>query len=473
MASSYPSVKLVTEPNDSTSTVLLDLYDTAPSGGAAPRAVLVEEFSLGAPSLEGEPDAIDPLYGLREITVPIEVSGTKGQTLALLSSLSRILLTGYTGAFAPGLWLRFQVASTTTPAWFRLLRPQPSDLGWDYVYTQAGAPVTDRYRVNVTLPAEPFAFGPLETLSGFTLNYDPTAGSNPMSVPLGAAGTIKGDAPAPARIESNPVSTSGVTTSTSLFVLHSTPSAIGTVNCAVGTGDGLTAGTDMGAGAAVANMVGGSNRTISFATNAAMVSRLTGSTPSLTPGKYKVVGRVTPAAGSTFALQLTINSVVGLTARAAGTGGVTYQERWVDLGDFSVPTVVPRNKFTGGSNTYSLDLAAQRLSGAGTLGIDHLLFIPLYQKPTIDARAVVKSIGFTTQVAILDGDTEEAWLTTGGNLAAGSNEFSGSCPRVVPGAVNVLWIVPQLSSTEAGNLLTNTASVTVRYYPRYLTVPES
>lgn len=477
MASAYPSFKLVTEPNDSTSTVLLDFNDGAPSGGAAPRRVLTEGFSLGTPELEGDPDAIDPLWGDRTITVPVEVKGTKAQALAFFGLLSRTLLTGYTSGFIPGLWFRVQVEATgpaAFPVWYRLFRPQSGDLSWEQVYRD-GEALPDRWQVTAELPAEAFGFGALETLSAQAVSNDPTSGTNRLRITLPA---LKGDAPTPVRVQNVTTGGSG-SGARGLLVAHSSTATPTPVEVPIGGSDGLTAYTDTAASSSEAAAISGTVRVVNFATSTALVRRLAGAVPTMTPGRYKVLlmartnNTTFPGATQTYTFRFRLggSSLIDGPTVALTTSGLGAT--WVDLGDLSFPRVYPSGVADRGP---ALAGAFELFVGMGTgtpLSLDHLLFVPLDVAAGSDWRSLQAPIsGPTTATAVVDGDMQDAWryTTATGVLAEGYQPATiGVFPRFTPGRTNTLWVVNNTNDT--GYLKTNGSNVTVSYYPRYLNLP--
>lgn len=471
MASEYPSLKFVTAP-DNAATVLLDLFDDNPSGGAAPRSVLTEGFSLGVPELEGDPDAIDPLYGPREVTVPVEVRGSKAQALALLSSLSRILLTGYSGGFIPGLWLRVQVTASTQPVWFRLLRPEPADLSWDNVYTDAGIPIPDRWQVTMTLPAEAFGYGAVETLSVQTVNNDPTSGTNPMRIVLP---TLKGDAPAPLRVQMVASVSTGATDTGLVLASHaSTSTTPAPLNVAIGSSDGLTAGSGVGAGMAGGGSIGGSHRIVDTTVSPTMTARLTGSTPTARPGRYRAYLRTLATATHLSYAQLSVNGVIGATVPVSLL--VPTQWQWIDLGLFTMPLSVPAKVADQGPNQAS-SFVLKMANGAGnstSVTLDHLLFVPVSLSDTVESRVLMlgQTTNATTDTVAVDGDTDEAWnYVTATGAPKSQAGWRGTSPVAVPGCTNSLFLMRVVGSQ--GDTIGLTTATAVSYYPRYLNAPEA
>lgn len=128
---SFPLVKFVDSPKPTAAV----RFDFNVESSDAPRRVGGEGFTLGVPTLEGDPDAVEVSYGWRELLVPHRVNGSKQSALAVLSTLSRELL-------RPTNWLLVQLDALTAPVWFKTYRTAPAALSLDRVYvnTETGEP---------------------------------------------------------------------------------------------------------------------------------------------------------------------------------------------------------------------------------------------------------------------------------------------------------------------------------------------
>lgn len=465
----YPNLRLVTGPSED-ATVLFDLCD---EDAAAPRWVLADGFSLGAPELEGDPDAVDPLYGPRTIEATLEVQGTKSEALGLLSNLARVLVTGYTGSFVPGLWLRVEVEPELAPIWFRLLRPDLAALSWENIYTREGAPA-DRWAVDLDLPAEAFGYGTQETIATEIVGNDPTAASDGCRFDLPA---IKGDSPAPLRVEM--VAQQNIFSLGRQGMLISHAATVACNPSAVSSSSG-TALTDTST-TSESTSIGGNHLTISFATNLNMVTRLS-VLPGVFPGKYKVLARVRwTSSAAQHKVRVTLDGMAGEVVSLTDPAGSSSGWVWADLGDFNLPKRTPSSPSDLGANSSSVSFEfAASAAVAAPLDVDHFILVPLRLKDTVSYRVLsAYTTEDTGRTQVVNGDTEDTWshVTSTGNIfgQAPYQLAFGVFPQVVPGVTNRLWLINSLMVSDTGgiggNVKTNTTAVTCRYYPRYLNPP--
>lgn len=471
---SYPQVRLVDTPSSS-ATVLFDFNDDTT---AAKRFVLDDGFSLGVPELVGDVDAVDPLYGPRTVSFTLRITGTKANALAAQSALARRLLAGRG-------WLQVRLHSTSDLLFFRTYRAQPGDLSFERVMSTATTSVDD-WDLEVNLPCEPMAYGERVTHSVATVTNNPLSGANPARLTLPA---ILGDAPAPLRLSITPSTTAS--SPRVMAAIHSGLTSKTPYSLPVGSGDGMTVGADTGADVASSSYIGGSYRPISFATNAALVTRLTFSGVTPGAGRWKILARVaavTPFAGNMRAT-VSGNMVgskqlnMGPTVDVPLGGGSTYAT-WVDLGDFSVPLGAPPNVLDLPSTSlgsHTLEIAASRTSASGTLNIDQIIYVPVAVHGSLKSNVVLSSLpsySWDTFTALtVDGDAEAVWMADPSTGALTSvlpypPSVEGVFPAAVPGAVNVLALLLSVDTT-GGDSITRTTSVVVSYHPRWLWIGDS
>jgi hypothetical protein len=148
-------------------------------------------FSLGVPTLEGDPDAYGVQYGLRQLEFNVIISGAYSDASRLWSQLAKELVTRRTN------WLLFQFSAFSQPVWFKTYRTAPDALDFEQVDDTDDAS-SNLWGLGVQLAAEPFAYGERVTLPTLTVTNDPAAATNPCMAVLPE---ILGDAPAPARFE--------------------------------------------------------------------------------------------------------------------------------------------------------------------------------------------------------------------------------------------------------------------------------
>lgn len=301
--------------------------------------------------------------------------------------------------------------------------------------------------------------------------------------------TILGDAPSPLRLQVDPSFTNAGDGYRFMFSLHAAATEPLPVVWQVGGTDGFTAGTDTAASSADATMSGGTRRVVSFATDASMVTRISGQVPNALPlGTYKILVRVARSdTNSTFAVRL--GQFVGLIyfygdtvtmdrATSTGAGHAT----WLDLGEFTHPRghVTP-DGVTGAGFAPTISLQAQRISGSGSLYLDAFLAVPIEVPDTVESRTLFSEfptigIGNSTGYGVFDGDSElvYGYNSIGFAESGFTAELNGSFPRAVPGASNVLHFLQQVNAAkpffgnDTADSIAFTTSIIASYYPRWL-----
>ena len=469
MISTYPKVQAVTGPDPSAETV----FDFNRIDDLISCTVAHADWSIGVPQLEGDVDAIHPMYTERVLSYTLQVEGSEGQALNAQALLARWLLAG------PG-WIRFQLSPLTEPVTFATYRARPGDLSFAHVVVDQRAPGRrSLWEIGVEVPAEPFAYGAKVTLDPIVLSNDPAAATNPCRVVIPE---VRGDAPAPFRFDVSAAACGGG--SRWMMALHAGTTQRTPVLVDIGTGDGLTAGTDTDAGTAGAQYVGGSARVVDFGTVSTMETRLTGlSQPPVTTGRWRVLLRVNRLGGMgdhvfRFLQTAATTLVTGATVASARGDTSTAHAYWVDLGEFTFPAFGPPPGEPGtfaGSGGWELQVGVP--SGThGYIGLDALLFVPVEVEDTIAAQALFTNLvdGLPYQ-GVWDGDLERFWAYAGGlQMAASRPEIAGRFPELVPGVSNVLTILRQVNGPtppqggDASDAITAAGTLTLSYYPRHL-----
>lgn len=472
---SYPLVQLVSAPS-TTATIRLDLNPGKPT-----MWVRHEGFSLGAPTLLGDPDAVNVQYGNRTLQIPVSVQGTKAVAMAKQSAIARELLRSNG-------WIRYQQDATRESVWFRILRPEPASLSFTSV-TPTQAP--DLWRIDLTVPAEPWAYGALVTQAVQTVNNDPASGTNPCRIILPA---ILGDAPTPLQVKVNPSNAAAMPGFRWMLSLHAGDTQRLPVLWQYGTGDGWTTGLDTGAAAADATFAGGSHRPITFTITAVQTIRLYGPAPAaLAPGRYKVLVRLSrTTTAATFSLRLGQKVGAGYFYGSVNTSAPSYyfdraastsavHAAWVDLGEFTFPKGVdPVDALNGANAIPDVALEVGRISGTGSAQMDCLLLVPIETPDTLLASTLfayfpIFGIDTGTAYGVWDGDTERFWsVTSTGTAGSAPCEMEGSFPVAIPGASNVLTLLQQVNGAkpffneDGVDIISASTDVTVSYYPRWL-----
>jgi hypothetical protein len=455
----HPLIQLVDAPT-ATANVLFDFNDV----GANPkREVASDEFKIGTPELEGDIDAVDPLYGVRMVSFTCAMTGTKPVVAATLSTLARRLLTPGQG------WLRVQITPTSRLLFFRTYRPQPEDLSFDQVQTTSSTQV-ERWELGVNIPCEPFAYGERVTFASQLVSSDPTASTNPLRLVLPA---IQGDAPAQLDVSiSTTVAFGGRNAIT--VMAHAGATAPSTVHVPIGTGDGGSPATDTSAPVTGSAYAGGSCREVSFATDSGYVPRLTEPIGAgLAPGRYRVFLRAsTNVAASTVTFRVGITGLAGQPRTpAVFTPESGTKPTWIDLGVFSTNPNIPTSpNIPMPIPPTILNIWASRSSGTGVLQLDHLMLVPVEIQDSVESRSMrLTSVAdMNAGTVYVDGTYNEVISPSWG----GGNEVAGAFVRATPGVENVLNFT-LATAPFATDVLTRTATVTAAYHPLFLYVGDS
>lgn len=478
MTAVYPLVRFVDAPEESAN-VRLDLNSI---GVWADERIAPahEGFSIGAPTLEGDPDGIGVEYGLRTISFSLHINGSRQASLRAMEALAREVQRRRN-------WLMVQLDDSSAPVWFRTYVSQPGEVSFDRVFND-GRP--DGWVVGVQLSADAHALGARETLATVTVANDPTAASNPMSF---IVSDIKGDAPAPVRIGAD--FSANLDQADIVWSVCPVPDDFtAPLSWDIGTGDGWTAGTDTGAAVADAAYSGGSYREVTFATDAGMATRLYGSAPeSLIPGKYRVFVRVARSDDSSeFAFKLGYRDFFGDVMGGAetvrwdrGTSTSTGLATWVPLGTRSFPQHYDDSLRVPGFTDFNPDISLQveRTSGTGALRLDSLLLVPVHlagmDEPGRMLGAEFTALGpqSADTASYWDGDAEAYTRVNGfGVVTAAIQPIPhGDFPVLHPGVANAVHLIQQsrlvagyFGATDNGDSITRTATVTLSYHPRHL-----
>lgn len=486
----YPLVKFVDAPDPAANV----RYDCNRVGedGVASRLVMAEGFTLGTPTLEGDPDAVGTSFGLRAPSFTQRVKGSKAEALAALSSLSRELL-------RPTNWVLVQVDAFTSPIWLKTYRAEfaPLSLAEVYVNVRSGDPVLvpDTWEIAVPLLADAFAYGARETLDSVTVTQAPD-GTNPMQVLLPA---IKGDAPTPLRVVFTPQS-GNAEDGSSWLLANLAGDGLESPVIDIGTGDGFTAGSGTAAASADVLYFGDSYRAVTVSSGANLVERLSGTLPvAPPPGRYKVLLRCQTATTTAtkpylFALSIhrefadpTYHTSVQQIVNPEDSASAIFFRGWVDLGDFAFPPGVnmPSSAVDPGFGTdvaadFSLKIGTADES-AGSINIDAIKLIPLDGQSVENTTLLAATFGFAPIFedvrATFDGDTEAYWATymVTGNQYPGTPALRGGFPVADPLAAENLLV---LMATDHGAAVSGIGtSVTTKgvvvdliasYHPRYL-----
>jgi hypothetical protein len=366
--------------------------------------------------------------------------------------------------------LKWHPTSATNPVFFRTFRTSADEV-------REVLPSGAVREVDVSLLAEPFAYGLKRTLTTSTVTNDPASSCY---VDIDST-NIVGDVETPLILSFD---YSGVDDDgpTAISVRRrGTPSLAPFVLQA----EAMTGGTDTSIQANDAVMSGSGQNYMrcTFATVAGtMTTRLTSSTFPTLPstdnrGTYRVFLRYRKGtAGNDINVQLGWSfGSTSATNREVALAANTTNRRWADLGTVQIP--FGADPVYDGLSGVELParggvftVAAQRTSGSGNVDFDALVFMP-----ACDRFALVSwptSSGPT--LAVVDG-VAEAVYNLGVDGAVYPREMSalaGMFPYLTPNQDNRICILLNAggNAATASDDITATFEVTPSYYPRYLYV---
>jgi hypothetical protein len=362
--------------------------------------------------------------------------------------------------------LKVQLDGATSPVFFRTFRAP------NYVLSMLRLLLTANTEITLEIPAEPFAYGLLETpVSGVTVSADPAAGSNGCFVDVTG---VKGDVESPALIRW-PVAGTG---STTLFATRrrGTPSAAPFVFQA----EAMTQGTDTTTQANDANFSGSGNNysRCTFAT-ATMQTRLStddiGAASTDLRGRYRVLMRYRKnTSGDGINLRLVWGNVSASATLVTNDTYATANTTSIvtaDLGEITIPmgndpVTDPSGTELAVSDSFRLRLQAERTSGSGSIDFDFLALVP-----ADDRLAFVQWQVNDGDHYVLDARGTSVHLRDASSqvLPGRAPTVAGGFPMLSPGQTNRIYMIRNASPTFAWSLGT-LSDISVSYLPRYLSV---
>jgi len=400
-------------------------------------------------------------YDNRQITLRLNLSAANSDAVAThLQQLHREL-------DRPNNFLRYQMGST--PVFFRTKRAAPLTID---------APTDGRLlAIEAAIPADPFALGLKQTLATATVAKDPAAVTNPTYFDI-AANVLFGDVETPLQLRITSGSSMSFRNAYLAVRSRGTPSSapylqqVEAMTMAVDTATQANSGSFSGSGNNYARTT--------FATDASMIERFTKTPYPASPsaelrGDYNVFLRCRKTvSGDVVKAQLTYAGILNdaVTVPAVWTTGLGY----LPLGLVSMPGGQdPVTDGLGGGTELPVDpgnlsIAAQRVSGSGSLESDLLVFVPA--GPNFDDRYALLSLSFSaaSDVAVVDSARKRMYLLdSGGNVQPGVNNLfvHGGWPQVKPNQATRVyfnWNFDQAGLTVAPTTL----DVVPVYWPRYL-----
>jgi hypothetical protein len=364
--------------------------------------------------------------------------------------------------------LKMQLDGATSPVFFRTFRA-PS-----FVLSMLRLLLTANTEIILEIPAEPFAYGLLETpVSAVTVSTDPAAGSNGCFVDVTG---VKGDVESPAII-SWPAS--AISTNHKLATAmrrRGTPANVPFFLQA----EAMTQGTDTTTQPNDANFSGSGNNysRCTFSTTATMATRLSvttlGSSGVDLRGRYKVFLRYRKNT-STDGINLEMRfvdplgsvEIVNDTFATPNTTSITTAY----LGEISMPMGADPIYGSDGteiavSNSVLLRIRAERTSGSGSIDFDFPTFVPADDR---FALTEWRTTAGTTRVLDAEDTSARAIDGSGNIVGAAAPYISGGYPLLSPGQTNRLYLIRNVDDGSVWSL-TTVSPVSVSYHPRYLTV---
>lgn len=448
----YPLVRAVSAPSVDAD-VLFDFNDEGQWSTQATSGALADGWSLGVPQrLSGVGDP-RTAWGPRKPSFAIRIQGDRHSAVAAQSRLARWLL-------RPDGWVMFQLDALSRPVWLRMLGADPGDLSFEQIRTDRPSG-RDTWLLSCAFDAEPFMYGERVSLPPVSVSQDPAGG---FTVPVPA---VEGDAPSRLRLVLADAETGR------RFELAGLPTVAGDVVVwQAGVGDGFTAGAG---GSTVSNAVysGGSGRLTTYEGVDGMVSRLSGTAPTVpAPGLYRVLVR--GYWGSTIPA-LTTLTIDGETSDVVTWNGGDTLLQWRDYGVFQLPrgsTVLPGEPVSAAAPVIDFKASMVGATAGQATAIDAFVLVPVSPLDNhAESTHLTHKVGGSqdAESLLVDGDYEVTRsLDVSGTLvssATAGGETCGGWPEVVPGVDNTLFVL------GAWCAITDTVEVSASYMPRWLYLP--
>lgn len=468
----FPEVQFVAAPEDGAE-VLFDFNDNF---GLAPAQIIAGSFSLGTPTVEGDPDGLGVKYGPREVSFSLLVFGSRYAAMETQAVLARTFMLRRRG------WLRVKLDEFMSPVWLRTYTPTPAELDFSLIQPDS---TEDAWQIEVTVAAEPFIRGERVTLWTGQIQDNPASTGNPTQALMPE---VVGDAPAPLRIEATfgaPRDQHDI-----LWATSAVPSDYEPIVWQIGTGDGWTVSSDTTAPVTNSAYSGGSYRSVTFASTALPVVRLSGYPPSIQPGRYKVFLRAARNSSSgVFSMRFGHTRDGGTLYGTAPAVRLDYgvgQATMLDLGEFEFPLPRTDADVPTVADEPFVALAVERLSGTANLILDAFVLVPVDLSSVTSLEPWEKSdmlvSSFSThgprtapgETQVWDGDAEVTFCrlngVTDGYVSAVNR---GRFPTARPGVSNLLTLFHQtrpvttVTPSSPAELSADSA-IFVTYQPRHL-----
>jgi hypothetical protein len=357
--------------------------------------------------------------------------------------------------------LKVQLDGATSPVFFRTYRAP------NFVLSMLGLLLTANTEITLEIPAEYAAYGLLETpVSAVSVSTDPAAGSNGCFVDVTG---VKGDVESPALI-SFPGSAVGIGVQTLTAVRRrgtpaNTPFFL--------QAEAMTQGTNTTVQANDANFSGSGNNysrcTFTTASDQIRLSTTTLGTSGVDlRGRYRVFLRYRKnTSGDGVNIRLLWGDSLSMVENDIYATPASTSFRAADLGEISLPFGFDPIYAGDGtelsvSNAVNIEVRAERTSGTGTVDFDVLVFVPA------DDRLAITEWANALETHVLDARDTSVYVRDGSNrvVSSAAPHIPGGYPLLSPNQTNRIFLLRSIAVWT----LTTMSSVSVSYYPRYLTV---
>lgn len=426
-----------------------------------------DSFTIGAPSLSGDPGSAAPEYGFRTVAFNLAIRGDESLVLRKQVELARELQRDET-------YLMFQLSEAARPLWFRCYRTAPGEVPFGSYYRDRD---TQDWLMPVTLAADPFAIGEMISFGPVTVGNDPASAGLRYVLP-----DVEGDAPAPLVVTVEPGTSDYVQPLMSMIPLDATA----WTESLMWQAESWTAGTST-AIFADSTASGGSSLRTTLTAEAATERRATGTVAIPYAGRYRVFARVKLTV-TAFPPSIRIRGAGPALSSAVTTDVSDYAGRWriVELGTFAFPlgNMPSERPYSMADATIGIDVGCDAPSAPVTMNLayDYVVAVPV--DLPLDQRSFGRTLEFNgTHTTLgdvslrINGEVERVEQLSGGaHVAAAPESPAGGYLEVCPGALNVLTVLTRRHDvTTTGTVLswsrdnlTDATVLSFSYRPRYL-----
>lgn len=472
--SGYPVCQITSGPDEG-NTVYIDLNNLP--GGIFLDATGV---SFGDPQFTSTPYQM--IEGTRQITLPINITGTSGQISQRVSQLSRVLA-------RPLTWLYWQTNSDTTPIWFRLERDQVGALDFSSVPMITANNTNGVWKWPLTLTAHSFAYGARITLPSFTVNSG-TGANYTFSSKLP---DIKGDVPAYCSVDIKwnygSGAMKGFETLINIAACDPNSAFAGAPQWNL---NGFSVGNNASVQAVPSGLTAYSGSTVVGITNNVFDGQspqtiITGNAPVNTAwGQFEAYVRVmrsgTDGAAHVQVGSVNIDGSTDMYQNSAVWNPASGScASWLDCGQLSYPNGLDMSQMgtTGGvaiGAPFALAFSGGGHGSTTTTYLDQVVLVPNHiagggTTTTMKLRWQGGSYPGSSIHAKIDGDYGRTGLCddSGQWEYALSPMITGGWPQLHPGYTN--WFTTLANTASTGiESASGSATVTISYCPRYLGV---